>query len=207
MTGISNSTDEAQIIASILAGQHASVSRSRSPPRAKLVYAMGPLPAPQRGRLPRTPHRKPSSRRFATSQTSAANRSSALAHQHHPERSPQPSSQQKKHEDGVPRRPPESQGAVTPHSCAIARDTLRGIGAPRDPSLAQQAITDLPLIYAKYFCCGTSRSSSVNQSAEALGISIASVKVRLHRARLMLQKKLVPQLKRVNPKRRWFSWS
>jgi RNA polymerase sigma-70 factor (ECF subfamily) len=48
---------------------------------------------------------------------------------------------------------------------------------------------------------------TVSESAEALGITIASVKVRLHRARLMLQKKLVPQLKRVNSKRRWFSWS
>jgi RNA polymerase sigma-70 factor, ECF subfamily len=47
---------------------------------------------------------------------------------------------------------------------------------------------------------------SVNESAEALGISIAAVKVRLHRARMMLQKALAPQLKQVNPTRRWFSW-
>jgi RNA polymerase sigma-70 factor (ECF subfamily) len=48
---------------------------------------------------------------------------------------------------------------------------------------------------------------SVSESAEALGITVASVKVRLHRARIMLQKKLVPQLKKANPGRRWFSWS
>jgi RNA polymerase sigma-70 factor, ECF subfamily len=48
---------------------------------------------------------------------------------------------------------------------------------------------------------------SVNESAEALGITVTSAKVRLHRARLMLQKKLAPQLKKLNPKRRWLSWS
>jgi len=47
---------------------------------------------------------------------------------------------------------------------------------------------------------------SVNQSAEALGISVAAAKVRLHRARMMLQKKLTPQLKQIMPKRRWFPW-
>jgi len=73
--------------------------------------------------------------------------------------------------------------------------------------LLQQAITDLPLIYREVFLLRDVEELSVNQSAEALGISVASVKVRLHRARIMLQKKLVPQLKRVSPKRRWFSWS
>lgn len=73
--------------------------------------------------------------------------------------------------------------------------------------LLQQAITDLPLIYREVFLLRDIEELSVSESAEALGITIASVKVRLHRARLMLQKKLVPQLKRVNSKRRWFSWS
>jgi RNA polymerase sigma-70 factor (ECF subfamily) len=73
--------------------------------------------------------------------------------------------------------------------------------------MLQQAITDLPLIYREVFLLRDVEDLSVNQSAEALGISIASVKVRLHRARIMLQKKLVPQLKKANPKRRWFSWS
>jgi RNA polymerase sigma-70 factor (ECF subfamily) len=49
---------------------------------------------------------------------------------------------------------------------------------------------------------------SINEAAEALKISIASVKVRLHRARLMLQKQLAPQLRTVNrtPKRRLLPW-
>ena len=72
--------------------------------------------------------------------------------------------------------------------------------------LLQDAITDLPLIYREVFVLRDMESLSVNQSAEALGISVAAAKVRLHRARLMLQKRLAPELKRVMPKRRWFPW-
>jgi RNA polymerase sigma-70 factor (ECF subfamily) len=73
--------------------------------------------------------------------------------------------------------------------------------------LLQDAITDLPVIYREVFLLRDVEELSVNESAVALGITVAAVKVRLHRARIMLQKKLVPQLKKVNPKRRWFSWS
>ena len=72
--------------------------------------------------------------------------------------------------------------------------------------MLQDAITDLPLIYREVFVLRDMEDLSVNQSAEALGISIAAAKVRLHRARLMLQKRLAPQLKQVMPKRRWFPW-
>jgi len=72
--------------------------------------------------------------------------------------------------------------------------------------LLQEAIAGLPLIYREVFLLRDIEELSVNESAQSLGISIASVKVRLHRARMMLQKKLVPQLKQVNPKRRWFPW-
>jgi RNA polymerase sigma-70 factor (ECF subfamily) len=72
--------------------------------------------------------------------------------------------------------------------------------------LLQQAIIGLPLIYREVFQLRDVQELSVNESAETLGISVASVKVRLHRARIMLQKKLAPQLKQVNPKRRWFPW-
>jgi RNA polymerase sigma-70 factor (ECF subfamily) len=72
--------------------------------------------------------------------------------------------------------------------------------------LLQEAIASLPLIYREVFLLRDIEELSVNESAESLGISVASVKVRLHRARMMLQKKLVPQLKQVNPKRRWFPW-
>jgi RNA polymerase sigma-70 factor (ECF subfamily) len=72
--------------------------------------------------------------------------------------------------------------------------------------LLQDAITDLPTIYREVFVLRDIEDLSVNQSAEALGISVAAAKVRLHRARLMLQKRLAPELRRVMPKRRWFPW-
>jgi RNA polymerase sigma-70 factor (ECF subfamily) len=73
--------------------------------------------------------------------------------------------------------------------------------------LLQNAITALPLIYREVFQLRDIEQLSVNESAAALGISIGAVKVRLHRARMMLQKKLAPELKQVAPKRRWWAWS
>ena len=103
---------------------------------------------------------------------------------------------------------PEGQESVTP---ALLRDwreiPSEALERQEIRHMLQQAITDLPLIYREVFLLRDVEELSVNESAEALGISIASVKVRLHRARLMMQKKLVPQLKKVNPKRRWFPWS
>ncbi len=72
--------------------------------------------------------------------------------------------------------------------------------------LLQKAITALPLIYREVFQLRDVEQLSVNEAAAALGITISAVKVRLHRARMMLQKNLAPQLKQVAPKRRWFAW-
>lgn len=72
--------------------------------------------------------------------------------------------------------------------------------------LLQEAISDLPPIYREIFLLRDVEELSIDESATALGISVSAVKVRLHRARLMLQKTLAPQLKQVNPKRRWFPW-
>jgi RNA polymerase sigma-70 factor (ECF subfamily) len=72
--------------------------------------------------------------------------------------------------------------------------------------LVQDAVTELPLIYREVFLLRDVEELSVNETAEALDITIASVKVRLHRARIMLQKRLAPQLMRLSPKRRRFPW-
>jgi RNA polymerase sigma-70 factor, ECF subfamily len=104
--------------------------------------------------------------------------------------------------------PSEGQGQVSP---ALLRDwreiPSEALERQEVRHMLQQAITDLPLIYREVFLLRDVEELSVNESAKALGITVASVKVRLHRARIMLQKKLVPHLKRVNPKRRWFQWS
>ena len=72
--------------------------------------------------------------------------------------------------------------------------------------LLQRAVTGLPLLYREVFQLRDIEQLSVNEAAEALGITIASVKVRLHRARMMLQKVLAPHLKQLVPKRRWWAW-
>jgi RNA polymerase sigma-70 factor, ECF subfamily len=101
----------------------------------------------------------------------------------------------------------EGQGNVSP---ALLRDwrevPSEALERKEVRLLLQQAISDLAPIYREVFLLRDVEGLSVSESVEALGISIASVKVRLHRARMMLQKKLAPQLKQVNPKRRWFPW-
>ena len=75
--------------------------------------------------------------------------------------------------------------------------------------MLQRAVADLPEIYRHVFLMRHVEELSVIETAAALSISIPSVKVRLHRARMMLQKQLAPQLKKVDskPKRRWLPWS
>ena len=73
--------------------------------------------------------------------------------------------------------------------------------------LLHNAVTALPPIYQQIFVLRDVEGLSVNEAAGVLDISIASVKVRLHRARMMLQKTLAPQLKSLAPKRRWLPWS
>jgi RNA polymerase sigma-70 factor (ECF subfamily) len=73
--------------------------------------------------------------------------------------------------------------------------------------LLQEAIAALPENYRSVFLLRDVDDLSTNEAAEVLNITVASAKVRLHRARMMLQKRLAPSLKQLNPKRRWFQWS
>lgn len=73
--------------------------------------------------------------------------------------------------------------------------------------LLQEAIGSLPPIYRETFLLRDVEELSIAEAAQVLKITAVSVKVRLHRARMMLQKSLAPQLKQMNSKRRWFPWS
>jgi RNA polymerase sigma-70 factor (ECF subfamily) len=104
---------------------------------------------------------------------------------------------------------PEEGGSVTP---ALLRDwrevPSEALERAEVKQMLQRAVASLPEIYRCVFVMRDMEELSVNETAEALSISVPSVKVRLHRARLMLQKQLVPELKSVTTtKRRWFSWS
>ena len=66
------------------------------------------------------------------------------------------------------------------------------------------AVAELPDIYRQVFTLRDLEELNVEETAQALGITTGAVKVRLHRARMMLQKRLVPFLKTTAPVRRGF---
>ena len=106
--------------------------------------------------------------------------------------------------------PDDEEGSVSP---ALLRDwreiPSEALERNEVRQLLQRAVAGLPEIYRRVFLLRDVEELSVNEAAEVLQISVASVKVRLHRARMMLQKQLTPQLKTVSreSKRRWFRWS
>jgi RNA polymerase sigma-70 factor (ECF subfamily) len=72
-------------------------------------------------------------------------------------------------------------------------------------ALLQEAVNQLSPIYREVFVLRDMEELSIDETASTLSISISSVKVRLHRARIMLQKELAPKLKAMtSKKRRWF---
>jgi RNA polymerase sigma-70 factor, ECF subfamily len=72
-------------------------------------------------------------------------------------------------------------------------------------AILRKAIEGLPEIYRNVVLLRDIEEMDIRQTAVALGISEAAVKVRLHRARALLQRDLAPQLKGFAPKRRgWF---
>src|SRR5882762_5173878 len=66
------------------------------------------------------------------------------------------------------------------------------------------AVAELPDIYRQVFVLRDLEEQNIEETAQALRINPGAVKVRLHRARMMLQKRLVPFLKTTAPARRGF---
>ena len=66
------------------------------------------------------------------------------------------------------------------------------------------AVAELPDIYRQVFVLRDLEEQNIEETAQALGINPGAVKVRLHRARMMLQKRLVPFLKTTAPARSGF---
>jgi RNA polymerase sigma-70 factor (ECF subfamily) len=64
----------------------------------------------------------------------------------------------------------------------------------------EKAIALLPAIYREVFVLRDVEGLDINETARGLSITQASVKVRLHRARRMMQKNLAPVLKGYAPK-------
>jgi RNA polymerase sigma-70 factor (ECF subfamily) len=74
--------------------------------------------------------------------------------------------------------------------------------------LLRKAISELPEIYRNVILLRDIEEMNVRETAGVLGISEGAVKVRLHRARGLLQRNLAPRLKGFTPRRRGlFGWS
>ena len=107
----------------------------------------------------------------------------------------------------------EDNGDFTPATLTDWREVpLAALERQEIRDLIQRAVAGLPDTYREIVTLRDLEELSVNETAAVLGISIALVKVRLHRARMMLQKKLAPHLKlagKKEPKTRTFgrlSW-
>jgi RNA polymerase sigma-70 factor (ECF subfamily) len=103
--------------------------------------------------------------------------------------------------------PPEEGSRVSP---ALLRDwreiPSEALERKEVRTLLQEAIGHLAPMYREVLVMRDIEDLSTEETAGTLAISISSVKVRLHRARIMLQKELAPKLKLASPKkRRWFS--
>lgn len=74
-------------------------------------------------------------------------------------------------------------------------------------NLLRGAIDGLPEIYRNVVLLRDIEEMDVRETAAALGITEGAVKVRLHRARALLQRSLAPKLKGFAPKRaKMFGW-
>jgi RNA polymerase sigma-70 factor (ECF subfamily) len=98
--------------------------------------------------------------------------------------------------------PPEEGGKVSP---ALLRDwreiPSEALERSEIRELLQRAIEQLSPIYREVLVLRDIEELSTEETAGVLAISISSVKVRLHRARIMLQKELAPKLKLASPKK------
>jgi RNA polymerase sigma-70 factor, ECF subfamily len=89
----------------------------------------------------------------------------------------------------------EEEGHVSP---AFSRDWRESPSEALERNeiklLLQQAIASLPVIYREVLLLREVEELNTDEVAKILKISISSAKVRLHRARLMMQKLLAPRL-------------
>jgi RNA polymerase sigma-70 factor, ECF subfamily len=108
-------------------------------------------------------------------------------------------------EDSIEEQMEEREGDYTPAALTDWREIpLEALERKELREALRKAITELPDIYRQVFTLRDLEELNIEETAQALGVNPGIVKVRLHRARIMLQKKLVPFLKTVAPARRGF---
>jgi RNA polymerase sigma-70 factor (ECF subfamily) len=108
-------------------------------------------------------------------------------------------------EESIEQQEEEHQGDFTPAPLTDWREIpLEALERKELREALRVAVTELPGIYRQVFTLRDLEELNVEETARALGITIGTVKVRLHRARMMLQKRLVTFLKATAPVRKGF---
>lgn len=108
-------------------------------------------------------------------------------------------------EDSIDEQIEDLEGDYTPATLTDWREIpLEALERKELREALRVAVTELPDIYRQVFALRDLEEMNIEETAEALGITASTVKVRLHRARIMLQKRLIPLLKTTAPARRGF---
>lgn len=107
-------------------------------------------------------------------------------------------------EDSLDEQIEEGEGDYTPAPLTDWREIpLEALERKELREALRGAVADLPHTYRQVFVLRDIEELNIEETAQALGVNSGVVKVRLHRARLMLQKRLAPFLKMMAPKRKW----
>jgi RNA polymerase sigma-70 factor (ECF subfamily) len=108
-------------------------------------------------------------------------------------------------EDSLEELAEDKEGDYTPAPLTDWREIpLEALERKELREALRNAVAELPDIYRQVFTLRDLEEFNIEETAQALGIHSGVVKVRLHRARIMLQKKLVPFLKTMAPARKGF---
>jgi len=108
-------------------------------------------------------------------------------------------------EDSIEELEAEKEGDYTPAPLTDWREIpLETLERKELREALREAVAELPDIYRQVFTLRDLEELNIEETARALRVNPGIVKVRLHRARIMLQKKLVPFLKTVAPARKGF---
>jgi RNA polymerase sigma-70 factor, ECF subfamily len=111
----------------------------------------------------------------------------------------------RKAEESIDEQQENQEGDFTPAALTDWREIpLEALERKELRAEIKKAIGELPDIYREVFTLRDIEEMNGEETAEALGVGAGVVKVRLHRARMMLQKRLVPFLKTTAPARRGF---
>ena len=108
-------------------------------------------------------------------------------------------------EDSIEEKEESHEGDYTPAPLTDWREIpLEALERKEFREALRVAVTELPGIYRQVFTLRDLEELNIEATAEALGITAGAVRVRLHRARIMLQRRLVPYLKTTAPALRGF---